>query len=38
VLSYVKGERILLKAHPEYNEKRIQARVVKDPKIIGLGG
>jgi hypothetical protein len=37
VLTYVKGERVLLKVHPEYNERWVQARVAEDPKIIGLG-
>jgi hypothetical protein len=35
--SYTKAERVILKAHPEFNEKWVQARIVEDPKIMGLG-
>jgi hypothetical protein len=34
---YIKAERVILKAHPEYNEKWVQARIAEDPKIMGLG-
>lgn len=34
---YIKADRVILKAHPEYNEKWIQARIAHDPKILGLG-
>jgi len=34
---YVKPERVLLKAHPELNEKWVQARIADDPSILGLG-
>ena len=34
---YIKAERVILKAHPEYNEKWVQAKIVEDPKIMGLG-
>ncbi|HVA16762.1 MAG TPA: hypothetical protein VMV59_03505 [Candidatus Dormibacteraeota bacterium] len=34
---YVKPERILLKAHREYNERWVQERIKEDPKILGLG-
>jgi len=34
---YVKTEVISLKAHPELNEKWVQARIAEDPLIIGLG-
>jgi predicted transport protein len=34
---YVKPERVLLRAHPEYTEKWVQARIAEDPAILGLG-
>lgn len=34
---YVKPERIVLKAHPELNEKWVQSRIAEDPKILRLG-
>jgi len=34
---YVKTEVISLKAHPELNEKWVQAKIAEDPSIIGLG-
>lgn len=37
VLSYIKPERILLKSHPEFSEKWVQARIAEDPSILGLG-
>jgi hypothetical protein len=37
MLSYVKPERIILKAHKEYTEKWVQAKIADDPKILGLG-
>jgi hypothetical protein len=37
MLSYVKPERIILKAHKEYTEKWVQAKIAEDPKILGLG-
>ena len=36
-LSYKKHERISLKAHPEFNEKWLQARIAEDTAILGLG-
>jgi hypothetical protein len=35
--SYTKPERILLKTHPDYNEKWVQDCIATDPKILGLG-
>jgi hypothetical protein len=35
--AYTKPERIILKAHQEYTEKWVQARIAEDPKILGLG-
>lgn len=37
MLTYVKPERLILKAHPEFNEKWVQARITEDPKLLGLG-
>ena len=37
MIAYVKSEPITLKAHPEFNEKWVQARIAEDPKILGLG-
>src|SRR6266545_4108002 len=34
---YVKHERILLKNHPELNERWLQDRIAEDPLILGLG-
>jgi len=35
--SYTRPERILMKGHPEYNEKWVQDCIAKDPTILGLG-
>jgi hypothetical protein len=37
VAFYTKADRVILKAHPELNEKWVQTRIVEDPKIMGLG-
>ena len=36
-LNYVKTEKILLKNHPDFNEKWLQQRIEEDPSILGLG-
>jgi hypothetical protein len=36
-LAYAKHERILIKDHPEFDEKWVQDRIAEDPKILGLG-
>jgi hypothetical protein len=36
-LKFVKPERILLANHPEYREQWVQARILEDPSILGLG-
>ena len=36
-MPYVNFERVLLKAHPQFNEKWVQERIAEDPKILGLG-
>lgn len=36
-LKYVKPERLLLKNHPEFNEKWVQEQIAKDPSLLGLG-
>jgi predicted transport protein len=35
--SYVKPERLWLKAHPQYSEKWVQKLIADDPSILGLG-
>lgn len=35
--NYVRGERFLLKGHPEFSERWLQDRIAEDPKILGLG-
>jgi hypothetical protein len=35
--NYIKPERVLLKAHPEYSEKWVQDRIAEDPNVLGLG-
>lgn len=36
-MKYVKPEKILLKGHPEFNERWVQDRIAEDPTILGLG-
>lgn len=36
-VSYLKPERLTLKAHPELNERWVQDRIAEDPSILGLG-
>lgn len=36
-LEYVKPEKILLKNHPDFNERWVQKRIAEDPAILGLG-
>jgi hypothetical protein len=35
--TYVKHERILLRAHPALNERWVQSLIADDPAILGLG-
>ena len=35
--TFVKPERLWLKAHPQYSEKWVQKLVAEDPSILGLG-
>jgi hypothetical protein len=35
--TYTKPERLLLRTHPDYNEKWVQDCIAQDPKILGLG-
>src|SRR4051812_48232680 len=37
MLPYLRPQRLVLKAHPEYNERWLQSRIAEDPKILGLG-
>ena len=34
---YVKHHKLLLKTHPEFNEKWVQERIAEDPSILGIG-
>jgi hypothetical protein len=34
---YVKHEKLLLKTHPEFNEKWVQEKIAEDPSILGIG-
>jgi hypothetical protein len=36
--AYHKPERVVMKGHPEYTEKWVQARIKEDATILGLGG
>ena len=35
--NYTKPERLILKTHPDYDEKWVQDLIAEDPKILGLG-
>lgn len=35
--TYVKAERVYLRRHPEFSERWVQARIVEDPTVLGLG-
>jgi len=37
MLSYQKHERVLLKTHPEFDERWLQERIAEDTSILGLG-
>ena len=34
---YVKHQKLLLKTHPEFNEKWVQEKIAEDPSILGMG-
>ena len=34
---YVKHQKLLLKTHPEFNEKWVQEKIAEDPSILGIG-
>jgi hypothetical protein len=34
---YVKPRRLLLKTHPEFNERWVQEKIAEDPSILGIG-
>lgn len=36
-MKYVKPERVILKNHPEFTERWVQARIAEDPSLLGLG-
>jgi hypothetical protein len=35
--TYVRHQRLLLKNHPQFNEKWVQERIAEDPSIMGVG-
>ena len=34
---YVKPQKLLLKTHPEFNERWVQEKIAEDPSILGIG-
>src|SRR6266516_4869637 len=36
-MKYVKPERVILRDHPEFTERWVQARIAEDPSLLGLG-
>ena len=34
---YVKHQKLLLKTHPDFNEKWVQEKIAEDPSILGIG-
>src|SRR6266511_1756336 len=36
-LTYLKPERVMLKNHPEFNERWLQNKIADDPSLLGLG-
>lgn len=36
-MNYVRSERILLRTHPDFQERWVQDRIAEDPAILGLG-
>ncbi len=36
-MKYAKPQRIILKDHPEFNERWVQERIAEDPSLLGLG-
>jgi len=34
---YIKHQKLLLKTHPEFNEKWVQEKIAEDPSILGIG-
>jgi hypothetical protein len=34
---YVKHQKLILKTHPDFNEKWVQERIAEDPSILGIG-
>jgi hypothetical protein len=37
IYKYVKPEKLLLKTHPDFNEKWVQEKIAEDPSILGIG-
>jgi hypothetical protein len=36
-INYLKPERLMMKSHPELNERWVQDRIAEDPSVLGLG-
>jgi hypothetical protein len=37
IYKYVKHHKLLLKTHPDFNEKWVQEKIAEDPSILGIG-
>lgn len=37
IYSYFKHKKLLLKTHPQFNEKWVQEKIAEDPSILGIG-
>ena len=37
MVSYIKSERVMLRNHPDFSERWVQAQIIEDPAILGLG-
>jgi hypothetical protein len=37
IYKYVKHQKLLLKTHPDFNEKWVQEKLAEDPSILGIG-
>ena len=37
IYKYVKHQKLLLKTHPDFNEKWVQEKIAEDPSILGIG-
>jgi hypothetical protein len=37
IYKYVRHQKLLLKTHPQFNEKWVQEKIAEDPSILGIG-